>query len=65
MGIDMPAERLTANQKVVPIEPTAEMLIAGRKQCFADMVGPHMGPNIENIWRVMLAAAPKAKGRKR
>lgn len=60
------AEHPSSKQKVVPIEPTVEMLVAGRKQCFADMVGPHMGPNIENIWRVMLAASPAApKGKKR
>jgi hypothetical protein len=50
--------------KQVPVEPTAEMLIAGRKQCMQDMLGAHMGPNIENIWRAMVQASRVAKARK-
>ena len=37
--------------------PTPEMLMAGRARCMKDMLGPHMGPDIEAIWRVMGAIA--------
>lgn len=37
--------------------PSVEMLIEGRKQCFADCNGPYMGPNIERIWKAMARAA--------
>lgn len=48
------------SHQTVPIVPTVEMLIAGRKQCMADMIGEHHGPNIERIWKAMLKAAPSA-----
>lgn len=44
--------------QIVPVTPTIEMLMAGRKQCMADMLSAHMGPNIENIWRAMVLASP-------
>ena len=37
--------------------PSIEMLIEGRKQCFADCNGPYMGPNVERIWKAMARAA--------
>jgi hypothetical protein len=43
----------------VPREPTIEMLVAGRKQTFADMTGAHMGPSAENTWKAMFDAWPK------
>ncbi len=50
-------------REALEADPTIEMLIAGRKQCFVDCNGPHMGPNVEKIWRVMARAAlsPKAE----
>lgn len=44
--------------RLVPIEPTPQMLSVARGQMVADMLGPHMGPNAENTYRVMIAAAP-------
>lgn len=44
---------------LVPVDPTPEQLVAGRKRLFADMTGAHMGPSAENTYRAMLAAAPQ------
>lgn len=51
--------RVLDGWQLVPVEPTIEMLMAGRKQTFADMTGAHMGPSAENTYKAMLAAAPK------
>lgn len=48
-------------EAAVPREPTVTMMIAGRKRCMADMLGPHMGPDTEAIWRAMYDAALAAK----
>jgi hypothetical protein len=37
-------------------EPSAEMLIAGRKQTFADTTGAHMGPSAERTHTAMIDA---------
>jgi hypothetical protein len=47
--------------KACPLEPTIEMLVAGRKQTFADMTGEHMGPSAENTWKAMWNAAPDTR----
>lgn len=51
------AELEQAGFRIVPVEPTTQMLVAGRKQTFADMTGAHMGPSAENTYRAMIAAA--------
>lgn len=41
---------------IVPREPTQKMLMAGRRQLFADMVGEHCGPSAENTYTAMISS---------
>lgn len=43
----------------VLMEPDQPMLMAGRKQTFADMTGEHLGPNAERTFQAILRAAAK------
>ena len=45
--------------KACPRTPTPDMLMAGRKQTFADMTGEHCGPNTERTWQAMWDAFPR------
>ncbi|HEX9947376.1 MAG TPA: hypothetical protein VGA98_07545 [Allosphingosinicella sp.] len=59
---DPPAVLVPLGWVATPEAPTAEMLVAGRKQTFADVTGPHLGPSAENTYRAMIEARPKTRG---
>ena len=56
------AERIPEDGWVsVPIEPTVEMLMAGRKRLMIDMSSSYMGPNTAETYKAIIAARPEDK----
>ena len=56
----MSEQQKTAGYKVVPVEPTAEMLEAGHRAAWQSVPSLFDRDDVANVYRAMLAAAPAA-----